>query len=50
MTTDSKNQLKKALGELEQARRDIYDYDYDSTVLECVDNAIMNVKNAISMA
>jgi hypothetical protein len=45
MTTANEKDLKNIIAELEQFRKDVYDYDYDKETLWYIDNAIQSLKN-----
>jgi hypothetical protein len=45
MITENEKELKRIISELEQLRKDIYDYGYDESALWYIDNAIQSLKN-----
>ena len=45
MTAVNEKELKNIIAELEQFRKDVYDFDYDRETLWYIDNAIRSLKN-----
>lgn len=45
MTAVNEKELKDIIAELEQFRKDVYDFDYDRETLWNIDNAIRSLKN-----
>jgi len=45
MKSETRDALESIIKELEQLKSDVYDYDYDDTVIWNINNALRSLKN-----